>query len=126
VLATPKAFIGDGGTTWGSSTTNVFGTPYILDQGDTQVDEATLRRLYLPPYKAAVEAGARSIMVSFSSWNGTKMHAHKYLLTDVLKGSWAFRASWYPTGAASTRFRQILHRRGRFGQCRDGHGDGLH
>ena len=55
------------------------------------MDEATLRALYLPPYKAAVDAGALSIMVSFSSWNGTKMHAHKYLLTDVLKGELGFK-----------------------------------
>ena len=63
----------------------------MLDQGDTRVDEATLRdRLYLPPYKAAVEAGALSVMPSFSSWNGTKMHGNKYLLTDVLKDELGF------------------------------------
>ncbi len=91
VLATPKAFFGDGGTAWGSSTMNLFGQQYMLDEGDTRVDETTLRRLYLPPYKAAVDAGAQSIMVSFSSWNGTKMHANKYLLTDVLKGELGFK-----------------------------------
>jgi beta-glucosidase len=91
VLATPKAFIGDGGTTWGTSVMNVFGQPYILDEGDTRVDEATLRRLFLPPYQAVVDAGAQSIMVSFSSWNGMKLHAHKYLLTDVLKGELGFQ-----------------------------------
>lgn len=86
VLATPKHFLGDGGTTFGSSKTS----QYLLDQGDMRVDEATLRKLFLPPYRAAVEAGAQSIMVSFSSWNGTKMHAQKYLLTDVLKGELKF------------------------------------
>jgi beta-glucosidase len=89
VLATPKHFIGDGGTTFGSSTQNII-QPYLLDQGDTQMDEATLRALFLPPYKAAIDAGARSIMASFSSWNGTKMHAQKHLLTDVLKGELGF------------------------------------
>ncbi len=87
VLGTPKHYLGDGGTTWGSSTT----PGYMLDQGDMQVDEDTLRALYLPPYQAAVDAGAMSIMVSFSSWNGTKMHAEKYLVTDVLKGELGFR-----------------------------------
>lgn len=86
VLATPKHYIGDGGTVWGTSTTE----NYQLDQGDMQVDEATLRELYLPPYQAAIDAGAQSIMVSFSSWNGTKMHAQQYLLTDVLKGELGF------------------------------------
>ena len=84
VLATPKHYVGDGGTAWGTS------AQYQIDQGDTQVDEATLRAVHLPPYRAAIEAGARSIMVSFSSWNGIKMHAQKYLLTDVLKGELGF------------------------------------
>jgi beta-glucosidase len=91
VLATPKHYLGDGGTTWGSSTQDIFDHPFMLDQGDTRVNEATLRALYLPPYKSAVEAGVLSVMVSFSSWNGTKMHSNKYLLTDVLKGELGFR-----------------------------------
>jgi beta-glucosidase len=86
VLATPKHFIGDGGTIWGTSKTE----NYKLDQGDTQMDEATLRELFLPPYQAAVEAGAQSVMISYSSWNGVKMHGHKYLITDVLKGELGF------------------------------------
>ncbi len=85
-LATPKHFIGDGGTRWGTSLIPGF----EIDRGDVQVDEAALRALYLPPYQAAIDAGAQSVMVSFSSWNGTKMHAHKYLLTDVLKGELGF------------------------------------
>ena len=65
VLATPKHYLGDGGTTWGTSS---FG-PNNMDRGDTQVDEATLRELYLPPYIEAVNSGALTLMVSFSSWN---------------------------------------------------------
>jgi beta-glucosidase len=89
VLATPKHYVGDGGTAWGTSET-VIEQQYMLDQGVTEVDEATLRAVHLPPYQAAIEAGARSIMVSFSSWGGLKMHAQKHLLTDVLKGELAF------------------------------------
>lgn len=89
VLATPKHFLGDGGTTMGTSK-QVVQVPYLLDQGDTEMDEARLRELFLPPYKAAVDAGAQVIMASFSSWNGLKMHAHKYMLTDVLKGELGF------------------------------------
>ena len=48
-------------------------------------------KLYLPPYSAAIKAGVGSIMVSYSSWNGEKMHGNKYLLTDVLKGELGFR-----------------------------------
>ena len=86
VLATPKHFIGDGGAVWGTSTT----ADYQIDQGDMMMDEATLRALYLPSYQAVVDVGAQSIMVSYSSWNGTKMHAQKYLLTDVLKKELGF------------------------------------
>ena len=86
-LATPKHYIGDGGTIWGSSRTG----SYLLDQGNVQVNEATLRQMYLPPYKAAVEAGVMSVMASFSSWRGTKMHAQKYLLTNVLKDELGFK-----------------------------------
>lgn len=90
VLATPKHFLGDGGTKFGTSKT-VNQVPYLIDQGDTQMDEAQLRALFLTPYKAAVDAGAESVMVSYSSWNGLKMHAQKKLLTDVLKGELGFK-----------------------------------
>jgi beta-glucosidase len=86
VLATPKHYIGDGATTWGTSP---FGSRNI-DRGDTRLDEATLRELLLPPYIAAVEAGAMSIMTSYSSWNGLPMHAHDYLMNNVLKGELGF------------------------------------
>ena len=79
VLACAKHFIGDGGTLDG------------IDQGNDVCDEATIRKLYLPPYQAAIKAGVGSIMVSYSSWNGKKMHANKYLLTDVLKGELGFK-----------------------------------
>jgi beta-glucosidase len=90
VLATPKHYVGDGGTTWGASETHTV-RQYMLDQGVTEVDEATLRAIHLPPYAEAVENGAMCVMVSFSSWQDTKMHAHKYLLTDVLKGELGFQ-----------------------------------
>ncbi len=79
VLACAKHFIGDGGTENG------------IDQGNTICDEATLRKLYLPPYVAAIEAGVGSIMVSYNSWNGAKMHGNRHLLTDVLKNELGFR-----------------------------------
>lgn len=86
VLATPKHFIGDGATTWGTSG---FG-PQNIDRGVTELSEEELRERLLPPYVAAIDAGAKSIMASFSSWGGLKMHAHQYLLTDVLKGELGF------------------------------------
>lgn len=99
VLASPKHFVGDGGTAWGSTLrydwiqgwwTSNAPDRWQLDQGDLRSDEATLRRVHLPPYEEAIAAGALSIMVSYSSWNGQKLHAHRYLLTDLLKGELGF------------------------------------
>lgn len=79
VLACAKHFVGDGGTLGG------------IDRGNTVADEATLMKLHLAPYKPALKGGVGSIMASFSSWNGVKMHGHKHLLTDVLKEELRFK-----------------------------------
>ncbi|VXD02090.1 glycoside hydrolase family 3 protein [Sphingomonas sp. 8AM] len=78
VAASVKHFLGDGGTKDG------------VDQGDTQVDEATLIRIHAAGYPPAIKAGAMTVMSSFSSWNGQKMHGNRSLLTDVLKGRMGF------------------------------------
>ena len=79
VLACAKHFAGDGGTENGQ------------DQGNTVCDEATFLKLYVSPYEPAIQAGVGSIMVSFNSWNGEKMHGNKHMLTDVLKGEMGFK-----------------------------------
>jgi len=79
ILACAKHFLGDGGTTNGK------------DQGNTEVDEQTLRKLHMPGYISAIKAGTKTIMVSYNSWNGVKMHGNKYLLTDVLKNELKFK-----------------------------------
>jgi beta-glucosidase len=78
VLATAKHYVGDGGTTGG------------VDQGDTQLSEADLRAIHLPPFQEAVRRNVASVMVSFSSWNGQKMHGNDYLINGVLKGELGF------------------------------------
>jgi beta-glucosidase len=78
VLACAKHYLGDGATRHG------------IDQGDAVCDEATLRSIHLPPFIDAIKAGVGSIMVSYSSWNGVKLHRHKYLITDLLKGELGF------------------------------------
>src|SRR5580693_9216400 len=77
VLATPKHFLGDGGT--GGK-----------DQGDNPATEGELRDLDSAGYQAAVAAGAQTVMASYSSWRGLKMHGNRALLTDVLKGRMGF------------------------------------
>lgn len=79
IATSTKHYVADGGTDKG------------IDQGNAIMDEAELRRVHLPPYKKAIEAGTWTIMVSFSSWNGVKMHENKYLITDVLKGELGFK-----------------------------------
>jgi beta-glucosidase len=91
ILGAPKHYLADGGTAFGSAKASNMGVKYLLDQGEARLDEAALRRVHLPPYQAAVDAGALSIMASFSSWNGVKVHAQKRLLTDILKDELGFR-----------------------------------
>lgn len=79
VLACAKHFVGDGGTQNGK------------DQGNTVMDEATLRKIHLAPYLPSLKAGVGSVMLSFNSWNGKKMHGEKHLITDVLKGELGFK-----------------------------------
>jgi beta-glucosidase len=79
VIACVKHWVGDGGTTYG------------IDQGDTKMPEEELRRLHMSPYPPAIEEGVLTVMASFNSWNGDKLHGHKYLLTDVLKNELGFK-----------------------------------
>ncbi|MDA7760713.1 Ig-like domain-containing protein, partial [bacterium] len=78
VIATAKHFVGDGGTENG------------IDQGNTVVSEDVLRNVHSQGYFSALEAGAQTVMASYNSWNGSKLHGNQYLLTDVLKQQMGF------------------------------------
>lgn len=78
VAATAKHFLADGGTAEGK------------DQGDAKISEAELIARHAQGYPAAIDAGALTVMVSFSSWNGVKNHGNGSLITDVLKGKMGF------------------------------------
>ncbi len=98
VLPCAKHFVGDGATTWGTAPRldwvdwwDGWGDAWQIDQGDARISEAELRSKHLLPYRAAVDAGVMSVMASYNSWNGDKLHANRYLLTDVLKGELGFR-----------------------------------
>jgi beta-glucosidase len=78
VISTVKHFIGDGGTVGGD------------DQGDNTDSEQALFDIHAQGYIGGLTAGAQSVMASFNSWNGSKLHGNKYLLTDVLKNKMGF------------------------------------
>jgi len=60
------------------------------DYATTDVSETELRNVYLPPFKAAVDAGVASLMPSFSDLNGVPASANEFLLRQVLRDEWNF------------------------------------
>ena len=78
LAATAKHFIGDGGTFRG------------IDQGDTRLPLETLLQRHGQGYLKAIDADVMTVMASFNSWNGEKIHGNKQLLTEVLKGELGF------------------------------------
>ncbi|MEO5927481.1 MAG: glycoside hydrolase family 3 N-terminal domain-containing protein [Patescibacteria group bacterium] len=94
-IVTMKAYLGAGAMVWGSATNE----DYKIDQGTTTEDETTMRRVELPPFQAAIEAGAPVVLVGLNSWKGAKLSTNHHLLTDVLKEELGFRgmvvSDWY-------------------------------
>ena len=78
LIATAKHFLGDGGTIDGR------------DQGDNISSEEELRDIQGTGYPIAINRGVQSVMASFNSWHGRKMHAYKELLNDVLVDQMGF------------------------------------
>ncbi|WP_394175979.1 glycoside hydrolase family 3 protein [Thalassotalea litorea] len=78
VISTVKHFLGDGGTVAGD------------DQGDNIASEQELFDIHAQGYVGGLSVGAQSVMASFNSWHGEKLHGHKYLLTHVLKERMGF------------------------------------
>src|SRR3989441_274835 len=79
VMATVKHFAAYGGAEGGR------------DYNTVDVSERTLREIYLPPFRAAVDAGAGSIMTSFNEIAGIPSHANRWLVTTLLRDEWKFR-----------------------------------
>lgn len=78
VISSAKHFLADGATENG------------VDQGDALISEQELRDVHAAGYYGAIPAGVQTVMASFSSWQGRKLHGDKDLLTDVLKGRMGF------------------------------------
>lgn len=78
ILATAKHFIADGGTAGGR------------DRGESTLSDAELREIHLPPYVDSVAAGVGSVMTSYSSVNGKKMHGNGELIQGLLREELGF------------------------------------
>lgn len=78
VVATAKHYIGDGGTELGK------------DQGNNTSTEEQLINIHAQGYYSSLQAGAQTVMASFNSWQGSKLHGDEYLLTTVLKEKMGF------------------------------------
>jgi len=92
LIATAKHFIGDGSTDFG------------VEGGNATLSMEEIYERLLPPYRAAVEAGIGSVMASFNSLNGVPMHAHRAMITDVLKDSLKFEGIVVSDWKAYSRF----------------------
>ncbi|HSJ13295.1 MAG TPA: glycoside hydrolase family 3 N-terminal domain-containing protein, partial [Longimicrobiales bacterium] len=78
ILATAKHFVAYGAAEAGR------------DYNTVDLSERTLREVYLPPFRAAVDAGAESVMGAFNEVNGIPMHAHESLNNVLLRGEWGW------------------------------------
>ena len=78
LLATPKHFAGYSAALGG------------MDYNTTDMSDATLRGTFLPPFKAAFDAGALSVMTAFNDINGVPASGNPYLLTQILREEWGF------------------------------------
>jgi beta-glucosidase-like glycosyl hydrolase len=79
VAACAKHYVGDGGTYMG------------INENNTIIDVHGLMSIHMPAYYNSIIRGVSTVMVSYSSWNGKKMHANHFLITDILKKKLKFR-----------------------------------
>ncbi|EOA23226.1 hypothetical protein CARUB_v10016857mg [Capsella rubella] len=79
VVACAKHFVGDGGTN------------KAINEGNTILPYKDLERKHIAPYKKCISQGLSTVMASYSSWNGDKLHSHHFLLTEVLKQKLGFK-----------------------------------
>lgn len=82
VAACAKHFVGDGGTTKG------------INENNTVIDSHGLMSIHMPAYSDSIVKGVSTVMVSYSSWNGEKMHANRELITGLLKNTLKFKVNF--------------------------------
>jgi beta-glucosidase len=95
ILTSAKHFLGTGSMQWGSSEHK----SYQIDHGIIPEDEQALLNNYLPPFKAAVDAGVASVMVALTRYGDSRIIDNEYLLTNLLKEELGFDgfvvSDWY-------------------------------
>lgn len=79
VAACAKHYVGDGGTTRG------------INENNTVISLEGLMSIHMPAYLDSITKGVATVMVSYSSWNGLKMHANRELVTGFLKNKLKFK-----------------------------------
>ena len=79
IAACPKHYVGYGAAEGGR------------DYNSTEISEHTLRQYYLPPFRAAVDAGAATLMSAFNSLNGVPASANPFTLKQILRKEWGFQ-----------------------------------
>ncbi|XWS74044.1 hypothetical protein CRYUN_Cryun02cG0181700 [Craigia yunnanensis] len=79
VIACAKHFVGDGGTEKG------------INEGNTILSYDDLENIHMAPYLDCISQGVSTVMASYSSWNGRKLHADRFLLTEILKDKLGFK-----------------------------------
>lgn len=92
VMASAKHFVGDGGTDKGKN------------EGNTIISYDELERIHMAPYPDCISQGVCTIMASYNSWNGKKLHSHHFLLTEVLKEKLGFKGIVISDWEALDRF----------------------
>jgi len=90
------------------------------DYNTTDMSEQRLRNLYLPPFKAAIDAGADTAMCSFNAINGVPGCGNRYLETDILRGEWDFDGFVESDWTAVAEMRACPPKNPDTGEC--GHG----
>lgn len=82
VAACAKHYVGDGGTTRG------------INENNTVINRHGLLSVHMAGYYTSIIKGVSTVMVSYSSWNGVKMHANRDMVTGFLKNTLRFRVNW--------------------------------
>ncbi len=85
------------------------------DYNAVEMSESTLRNVYLPPFKAGIDAGALTVMPGFHSFNGVPCGMNRWLLTDILRGELGFKGLTVSDWSAVSELGEGNH-----GMLRDG------